>query len=95
MKVLKEPIISEKMTNLGKSGVYCFIVDPIANKLQIRQAIEKMYQVTVADVNTMRYLGKKSSRMTKAGVVAGKKPNFKKAIITLKKGDIIDFYSSI
>ena len=73
---------------------YGFIVKPEANKLQIKQEIEALYNVTVIDVNTLRYAGKRSSRYTKAGLVKGQKNAFKKAIVTLKEGDTIDFYSN-
>ncbi len=74
---------------------YGFIVKPEANKLQIKQEIEARYNVTVEDVNTMNYAGKRSSRYTKAGLIKGQKNAFKKAIVTLKAGDEIDFYSNI
>ncbi len=84
------------MTAQGeKLGRYGFIVDRNANKIQIKKAVEQMYNVTVSDVNTMVMYGKKSTRNTTAGQVTGYKNKFKKAIITLKTGDVIDFYSSI
>ena len=84
------------MTAQGeKLNRYGFIVDPRANKLQIRQAVEQMYEVTVKDVNTSNYMGKEKSRYTKAGLLEGRANNFKKAIVTLKEGDTIDFYSNI
>ena len=96
MSILKRPIITEKMTaQTEKLGRYGFIVEQTANKLEIKKAVEGMYSVTVEDVRTMRYGGKRKSRNTKSGVIAGKKNNFKKAIVQLKKGEAIDFYSSI
>ncbi|MGM9697058.1 MAG: 50S ribosomal protein L23 [Prevotella sp.] len=74
---------------------YGFIVRPEANKLEIKKEVESLYNVTVLDVNTLRYAGKRSSRYTKAGLVRGQKNAFKKAIVTLKEGDTIDFYSNI
>ena len=74
---------------------YGFIVRPDANKLQIKSEVENLYNVTVLDVNTMRYAGKRSSRYTKAGLIKGQKNAFKKAIVTVKDGDTIDFYSNI
>lgn len=74
---------------------YGFIVRPDANKLQIKSEVENLYNVTVLDVNTMRYAGKRSSRYTRAGLVRGQKSAYKKAIVTLKGGDEIDFYSNI
>ena len=74
---------------------YGFIVKPEANKIEIAKEVEGLYNVTVEDVNTRRYAGKRSSRYTKAGLVRGHKNAFKKAIVTLKEGDSIDFYSNI
>ena len=74
---------------------YGFIVRPEANKLEIKKEVESLYNVTVLEVNTLRYAGKRSQRYTKAGLVRGKKNDFKKAIVTLKEGDTIDFYSNI
>ena len=74
---------------------YGFIVRPEANKLEIKNEVESLYNVTVLDVNTMRYAGKRSSRYTKAGLIRGQKNAWKKAIVTLKEGDTIDFYSNI
>lgn len=74
---------------------YGFIVRPDANKLQIKTEIESLYNVTVLNVNTLRYAGKRSSRYTKAGLVKGQKNAFKKAIVTIKAGEEIDFYSNI
>jgi len=96
MSVLKKPLITEKMSKQGeKLGHYGFIVDDNANKIQIRQAIEKMYNVTVDRVNTMRIPGKIRSRQTKNGITKGSTGAYKKAVVTLKKGDTIDFYSNI
>ena len=72
-----------------------FIVKPEANKIEIKKEIESLYNVTVIEVNTVRYAGKRSSRYTKAGLIRGQKNAFKKAIVTLKEGDTIDFYSNI
>ena len=74
---------------------YAFIVKPEANKIEIKKEVEGLYNVTVLSVNTMRYAGKRSQRYTKAGLVRGQKNAFKKAIVTLKEGDVIDFYSNI
>ena len=74
---------------------YGFVVRPEANKLQIRKEVEELYNVTVLDVNTCRYAGKRSQRYTRAGLVRGQKNAFKKAVVTLKEGDTIDFYSNI
>ncbi len=96
MDILKKPIITEKMTLQGeKLNRYGFIVDKNANKLQIRNAVEEMYDVTVEAVNTIVYGGKAKSRYTKTGIITGKTRSFKKAIITLAEGESIDFYSNI
>ena len=95
MSVLIRPLVTEKVSSLNEKGKYGFIVDIRANKLQIREAVNKMYGVTVESVNTIRMMGKRKVRYTKAGVVEGAKPNFKKAIVTLKAGEVIDFYSNL
>jgi len=96
MEVLIRPIITEKMTKLGETlNRYGFIVDKRADKLQIKIAVEKMYEVSVDTVNTMRYAGRTKTRSTRAGVQKGKTAAFKKAIITLADGEVIDFYSNI
>ena len=96
MEIIIKPILTEKMTVQGeKLNRYGFIVDVRANKLQIRNAVEQMYGVVVTDVNTINYMGKLKSRNTRAGLLRGRSKNFKNAIVTLKEGDKIDFYSSI
>ena len=96
MNILIKPIITEKMTHLGETlNRYGFIVHKEANKLQIKEAVEKLYGVDVREVNTMRYSGKTKSRFTKTGVIGGRTKSYKKAIITLAEGETIDFYSNI
>ncbi len=96
MNILIKPIVTEKMTSQGdKINRYGFVVDKRANKIQIKTAIEKTYGVAVADVNTMKYSGKKKSRFTRGGLISGQRNSYKKAIITLAKGETIDFYSNI
>ncbi len=96
MSILKKPLITEKMTKAGeKLGHYGFVVNYTANKIEIKQAIEKMYNVTVERVNTMRVPGKIKTRFTKTGATTGSTGSYKKAVVTLKKGDTIDFYSNI
>ena len=73
---------------------YGFIVKPEANKIEIQKEVESLYNVKVIDVNTIRYAGKRSARYTKAGLIKGQKNAFKKAIVTLKEGDTIDFYKN-
>ena len=92
----KKPVITEKMTAISeKLNRFAFIVDKNSNKYQIKDAIEKLYDVKVVAVNTMNYDGKLKSRYTKSGVVSGRRAAFKKAIVTLREGDTIDFYSNI
>lgn len=94
--IIIKPIITEKMTAAGeKAGRYGFVVDKKANKLQIKQAVEKMYGVTVNSVNTMNYIGKVRSRYTRSGMQVGVANRHKKAVVTLKQGDVIDFYSNL
>ena len=97
MAFIIKPLVTEKMTKITdkRPNRYGFIVKPEANKLEIKSEVESLYNVTVVDVNTMRYAGKRTSRYTKAGLVRGQKAAFKKAIVTLKEGDQIDFYSNI
>jgi len=95
MSVLIKPLITEKVSALNESGKYGFIVDKRANKIQIKQEVEKMYGVTVESVNTMRYPGKTKARYTKSRVITGRTPSYKKAIVTVAEGDVIDFYSGI
>jgi len=96
MNILIEPIITEKMTDKSeKLNQFGFIVEKKANKVEIKKAVEKLYNVTVDSVNTMIYGGKRKTRQTKSGMIKGKTKSFKKAIITLADGDTIDFYSNI
>ncbi len=95
MSILKSPLVTEKVSAMNEKGKYGFIVDVNANKVEIKQAVEKMYGVNVAKVNTMRVMGKQKVRYTKAGTLAGRKPNYKKAIVTLAQGEVIDFYSNV
>lgn len=96
MGIIIKPIVTEKMTAISeKLNRYCFRVKPDANKIEISRAVHDMYNVTVIDVNTMNYRGKNKSRYTKGGLVKGSESAFKKAIVTLKEGDTIDFYSNI
>ena len=78
-----------------KLNRYGFIVDRDANKIQIKAAVEQTYNVTVADVNTINYHGKRKSRFTKAGMLTGRANHFKKAYVTLAGEDKIDFYANI
>jgi len=96
MDILIKPIVTEKMNTQGEDmNRYGFIVHKDANKIQIKQAIEKLYGVSVESVNTIRYGGKRKQQFTRSGIVTGKANSFKKAIVTLVEGDTIDFYSNI
>lgn len=96
MGIIIKPIVTEKMTAItDKLNRYGFRVQPNANKIEIARAIEAMYNVTVVDVNTLNYRGKNKTCYTKSGLVKGSESAFKKAIVTLKDGDAIDFYSNI
>lgn len=95
MSVLIKPLITEKASAQNEKGKYGFIVEKAANKVEIKKEIEKMYGVTVEDVNTMIYQGRAKSRYTKSRVISGRTPSYKKAIITVAEGDVIDFYSGI
>ena len=96
MEILIKPIITEKMTAQNeKLNRYGFVVDKRANKLEIKAAVEKMYSVKVDSVNTQQYVGKVKTRNTTRGVAVGRVNRNKKAIVTLKKGELIDFYASV
>jgi len=96
MAFIVRPLVTEK-SNLAteKQNKFGFVVRPEANKLQIKAEVEARYGVKVVAVNTMVYAGKNKSRYTRAGLIQGRTNAFKKAIVTLKEGDVIDFYSNI
>ena len=96
MGIIVKPLVTEKMTAITeKYNRFGVIVRPGANKLEIKKEVEALYNVTVVDVNTMRYSGKNKSRYTRSGIINGRTHAYKKAIVTLKEGDTIDFYSNI
>jgi|TARA_B110000967_G_C18628745_1_gene432554 large subunit ribosomal protein L23 len=96
MNILIKPVITEKMTEASeKNNRFGFIVDRRANKLEIKDAVEKMYGVSVEKVRTMIYPGKAKSRNTKGGVIIGRTNSYKKAIVDVADGESIDFYSNI
>lgn len=95
MSVLKRPIVTEKSQELTKKGKFVFEVDMNANKIEIGKAVERMYGVTVTDVNTFRQIGRKKSRNTRSRASSGMTSTFKKAVVTLKDGDLIDFYENL
>lgn len=96
MGIIVKPIITEKMTGQGeKLNRFGFLVDRKANKLEIKRAVQELYNVEVVTVNTINHSGKAKSRYTKAGFVSGRTTAYKKAIVTLAQGETIDFYSNI
>jgi large subunit ribosomal protein L23 len=95
MGVLIKPLVTEKVSAMNEHGKYGFMVAKKANKVQIKAEIEKTYGVTVESVNTMIHPGKSKSRHTKSGMIEGKSPSYKKAVVKVADGDIIDFYSGI
>jgi len=96
MEILRKPVLTEKATKLTEGfNRYVFIVDKNANKIQIKGAIHQMYGVTVESVNTMRYSGKVRTRGTKKGSVSGRTASFKKAVVSVAKGEAIDFYGTV
>jgi large subunit ribosomal protein L23 len=95
-EVLIKPILTEKANaQQDKLRRYAFKVSKKANKLEIKKAIEGFYGVTVMNVNTAVVPGKNKSRFTKAGVISGRKPSYKKAFVTVAEGESIDLYSNI
>ena len=96
MSVLIKPIITEKMTADSELyNRYGFVVDPGANKLQIKEAVEAAYGVSVKKVRTMNYGPNRRTKYTKTGIQQGKTNAFKKAIVDVEEGDVIDFYSNL
>ena len=95
MGVLIRPLVTEKYSAMNEQGKYGFVVAKSANKIQIKNEVEKTYGVTVEDVNTMVHPSKSKSRYTKSGIIQGSSSSYKKAIVKVADGDIIDFYSGI
>ena len=95
MGVLVRPLVTEKFSAMNEHGKYGFVVAREANKVEIKKEVEKTYGGTVERVNTMVHPGKSKSRFTKSGVIAGRTQTFKKAVVKVAEGDIIDFYSGI
>lgn len=94
--VIIKPIITEKMTQEGEErNKFGFYVHKDANKLQVKEAVEKTYGVSVEGVNTMNVNGKNMTRYTKTGILTGRTNDRKKAIVTVAEGESIDLYSNI
>lgn len=96
MSVLIKPVITEKATDLSElSNCFTFVVKKDANKIEVKVAVENAYGVSVKNVRTINYPVKRKTKYTKNGLVSGKKGAYKKAIVQLAEGEIIDFYSNI
>lgn len=94
--ILIKPVITEKAERLTDSREhYTFVVEKSVNKIEIKKAIEAMYGVTVERVNTMIVPGKVKNRTTKSGVLRGRVPAYKKAVVTLADGETIDLYGEV
>ncbi len=89
--ILKRPVVTEKSTSLLQDNKYTFVVDPRANKTEIKQAVEKTFKVKVEKVNTMNVKGK----IKRVRRIPGRTPDTKKAIVTLKKGDKIEIFEGM
>ena len=95
-EILIKPILSEKSNQMQETrGIYSFKVARKANKLEIKKAVESFYGVNVAEVRTLVVPSKSKSRMTKAGVISGRKPGYKKALVTVAEGETIDLYATL
>ena len=96
MSIIIKPIITEKITKDGEVfNRFGFVVDKKANKVQIKKAIEAAYGISVVDVNTMNYRADRTTKYTKSGLISGKTNSYKKAIVQVKEGETIDFYTNI
>lgn len=97
MGIIIKPIISEKMTAITEKTPerYAFRVSPKANKIEIKNAVESMYNVKVVSVNTICVTPKLKLRYTKSGILRGRAAAYKKAIVTLEKGQTINFFANI
>ena len=95
-QILVKPLITEKMTaDTEKNNAYGFVVADGANKVEIKKAVEKEYGVTVTSVRTLRVDGKRRQRYTKTGIIKGRTVGYKKAIVSVAEGEMIDFYENI
>ena len=94
--ILLRPLISEKTENLNeRHNQFTFVVNKSANKIEIKKAVEQMYNVEVTAVNTLVMPAKAKSRMSRRGMINGRVSSFKKAIVTLAEGENIDFYGDV
>ncbi len=96
MSIIIKPIVTEKVTKesevLNKFG---FVVNKNANKIEIKKAVEAIYNVTVLSVNTMNVRPDRSTKYTKSGLISGKTNAYKKAFVQVQEGETIDFYNNI
>lgn len=91
--ILVKPLVTEKVAHLTEvQNLYGFIVNTASNKIEIKRAIEKKFNVTVEKITTATYKGKKKMVFRKSGRFEGKRSDFKKAFVVLKKGDKIDLF---
>ena len=96
MNILIKPIITEKATNDSELfNRYAFVVDKNANKVEIKEAVEAVYGVSISSVKTLNYPSKRNTKYTKKGLVTGIKSGYKKAIVQLAEGESIDFYNNL
>lgn len=96
MNILIKPIITEKASIVSEnSNCYTFLVNPKANKIQIKEAVESFYGVSVTEVRTINVRPDRKVRYTKTGIQTGKTNATKKALVQLADGDIIDFYTNL
>ena len=95
MEHLIQPLLTEKMTELSSKRQYAFKVKDQSNKIEIAKAVEKKFNVTVVSVRTLVVKGKRKSQLTRRGRVEGKRSDWKKAIVTLKDGQSIDFLATV
>ncbi len=94
-KILHRPLVTEKVVELKDNRQYAFEVDRSANKIEIARAIEKKFHVTVSSVRTMNVKGKSRTQFTRRGRFEGRTAGWKKAVVTLKEGDKIEFFENV
>jgi large subunit ribosomal protein L23 len=92
--ILKRPLVTEKITGLQDQRQYAFEVVPDANKIEIAKAVENKFKVTVLSVRTLTVKGKRKTQLTRRGRFEGRTNTWKKAIVTLKEGDKIDYFEN-
>ncbi|RZJ34951.1 MAG: 50S ribosomal protein L23 [Flavobacterium sp.] len=96
MSIIIKPIITEKITKESEvTNRYGFVVAKSANKVQIKQAVESAYGVTIVNVNTMNVRPDRTTKYTKSGLISGKTNAYKKAVVQVQEGETIDFYNNV